>query len=203
MARILILYYSHYGNVRKLALSAMDGAKSVAGTEYRLVRVPEVDTEDMIRKQEHRWKAWQDIRQDPEATLDDLRWADGVILAAPTRFGNVPGSVKLFMDSWAPLWGGGDLIGKPVTTITSSASVHGGQEFTHLTMWIPLIHMGMIIVGVPYSEKRLFSIEGGGSPYGASAVVGQKGERSPTENELGIAYTQGARLAAIAVKLKK
>ncbi|MBW2148291.1 MAG: NAD(P)H:quinone oxidoreductase [Deltaproteobacteria bacterium] len=203
MAKILTLYYSHYGNVRKLALSALEGAKSVPGVEHKLARVQEVDAEEVIRQQEHRWKAWQDIRQDPEATLDDLRWADGLILATPTRFGNVPGAVKLFIDSWAPLWQGGDLIGKPATTITSTASVHGGQEFTHLAMWIPMLHMGMIIVGVPYSEKRLFSVEGGGSPYGASAVVGLRGERPPTEDELGIAFTQGARLATVASKLKQ
>ena len=203
MIRILTCYYSHYGNVKKLALSAREGAKSVPGTEHKLVRVPEVDAEDVIRQQEYRWKAWQDIRQDTAATLEDLRWADGLILATPTRFGSVPGSVKLFIDSWAPLWQDGNLIGKPATTITSTASVHGGQEFTHLAMWIPMIHMGMIIVGVPYTEKRLFSVEGGGSPYGASAVVGLKGERPPTEDELGIAYTQGARLATITVKLRQ
>lgn len=203
MAKILTLYYSHYGTVKKLALSAQKGAKSVPGAEHKLARVAEVDAENIIRQNENRWKAWQEIRNDPEATLDDLRWADGLILATPTRFGNVPGSVKLFIDSWAPLWLAGDLVGKPVTTITSTASVHGGQEFTHLAMWIPLIHMGMIIVGVPYTETRLFSVEGGGSPYGASAVVGLKGERPPTEDELAIAYTQGARLATIAAKLKQ
>lgn len=145
-------------------------------------------------------KQWEDL---PVADDDALTGADGLIFGTPTRFGNMCGQLRAFFDSTGPLWMEGALIGKVASAFTSTASQHGGQETTILSTIPTLMHQGMIIVGVPYSEQRLLEMDEitGGSPYGASTIAGPEGERRPTENELQIARTQGRHVAEITAKM--
>ena len=201
--KILVVYYSMYGHVLQLARAVEQGAKAVAGVDVILRRVAEFD--DVIQKtaeNEYVVKVREQQADIPVCTLDDLREADGVIFGSPTRYGNMTAQMKQLIDSTATLWLKGEMEGKPAGVFTSTASTHGGQETTLLTMMVPLIHLGMVIVGVPYSTDGMLHTEArGGTPYGATTIAGPRGELQPTKEDLAIASALGTRVATIAKKL--
>ncbi|HUT73567.1 MAG TPA: NAD(P)H:quinone oxidoreductase [Armatimonadota bacterium] len=199
---ILIVFDSRYGNTHKLAEAVAEGARQVAEAEARLARPPASEPEAIIQQNERWQAAHARFMQVREVTLDDFRWADAVILGSPTRFGNMTASLKAVVDGWGPLWMEGTLVGKVGAAFTSSSTMHGANEITILTMWLPLIHQGMVIVGVPYAEERLISTTRGGTPYGASSVSGPMADQGPNEDELAIARTLGRRVAEVAGKLR-
>ena len=200
--RILVVFYSMTGNTAKLAKAVAEGAEKT-GAEVRLKQVEELIPENKFNDVMKKVK--EELKDIPIATNDDLEWADGVAFGTPTRFGNMSAQLKQFIDQTGGLWMKGALINKVATMFTSVSTQHGGHETTITTGIIPLLHQGMLIIGVPYSEQRLMQIDeiSGGSPYGASSVSGPAGDREPTENDLEIAKIQGKRLAGIAEKLKK
>ncbi|KPL03264.1 MAG: NAD(P)H-quinone oxidoreductase [candidate division Zixibacteria bacterium SM23_73_2] len=200
--KILVLYYSMYGNVFKLAQAVAEGAKKVEGSEVSLKTVPELVAEDIIEKSPGAKKAKEQQEDIPVATLDDLGDADGVIFGSPTRFGNMCAQLRQFLDQTGELWQKGALIGKPAGFFCSTSTVHGGQETTLVSMMLTAIHHGMLVVGIPYSEQRLLTTKGGGSPYGASSVSGMMSDQLPTEDDLELAFALGKRVAEIAKKLK-
>lgn len=198
MARVLILYYSMYGHVETMAKAVADGARSVAGTEITIKRVPELMPEDVARK------AGAKLEQAaPIATVDELPNYDAIIFGTPTRFGNMCAQMRNFLDQTGRLWMKGGLVGKVGSVFTSTATQHGGQETTITSFHTTLLHHGMIVVGVPYSCQELLNMGEitGGSPYGAGTLAGGDGSRTPTENELTIARFQGAHVAKVAAKL--
>jgi NAD(P)H dehydrogenase (quinone) len=201
---ILVVYYSMYGHVLQLARAVERGAKSVAGADVMLRRVAEF--EEVVKKtadNEYLVKVRQQQADIPVCTPDDLGKADGVIFGSPTRYGNMTAQMKQLIDSTASLWLAGKMEGKPAGVFTSTGSTHGGQETTLLTMMIPLIHLGMLIVGVPYSTEGMLHTEArGGSPYGASTIAGPRGELQPQKEDLAIATALGARVAQITKKLR-
>lgn len=202
--KILIVYYSMYGHVLQLAQAAAEGAASVKGVEAVLRRVGEFEAVDKIIDGNEFASQIRESQQNiPLCTLDDLREADGILFGSPTRYGNMTAQMKQLIDSTASLWLKGELEGKPAGVFTSTASTHGGQETTLLSMMMPLLHLGMIIVGVPYSVPGMLHTEGrGGTPYGASTIAGSRGELIPTAEDLEIARAQGRKIAEIARKLK-
>lgn len=195
MADILVLYYSNTGAVRALAQQLARGIDSVAGMHARLRTVPKV--------------APVTTRLAPEVPPEgapyvearDLEECAGLALGSPTRFGNMAAPLKYFIDGLGGEWQRGTLAGKPAAVFTSTATLHGGQESTLLTMMLPLLHHGMVIVGLPYTEPALSSTTTGGSPYGASHVAGPGNDRPQSEDEKKLAFALGARLAAVAAKL--
>jgi NAD(P)H dehydrogenase (quinone) len=195
MADILVLYYSASGSVRSLAQSVARGVDSVQGCTARVRTVPKVTavTEPVAPA----------VPGDgpPYVERKDLAECAAIALGSPTRFGNMAAPLKHFLDSLGAEWGKGTLIGKPAAVFTSTATMHGGQEATLLSMMIPLIHHGMVIVGIPYSEPDLNSTRSGGAPYGATHVSGTANDRSVTDEELRLAFALGKRLATIALKL--
>jgi NAD(P)H dehydrogenase (quinone) len=200
--KILVIYYSTYGHLRQMAEAVVEGAQAVDKAEVILRRVPETLPEDVLEKMgaldSHR--AQMDVQ---EATVADLASADAIIFGTPTRFGNMTGQMRQFLDATGQLWSEGSLVGKVGSVFTASATQHGGQESTILTFHVTLLHHGMLIVGLPYAfqgQMRLDEITGG-SPYGASTIAGGSGERMPSENELDAARYQGQHVAAIASKL--
>jgi NAD(P)H:quinone oxidoreductase type IV len=199
--KILVVFYSMTGNVAKLAAAVAEGAKSVPGTEVRMRQVEELIPEDKFNDVMKRVK--QELKDIPLATMEDLEWANGIAFGTPTRFGNMSAQMKNFIDMTGGLWQKGGLINKAAGIFTSTSTQHGGQESTLITSMVPLFHHGMIIVGVPFSETRLFSIDpvSGGTPYGASSVSGPAADRAPIENEIEIAKTLGRRVASIAKKM--
>ena len=192
---ILVLYYSRHGATRKLAELVAQGIESVPGAEARLCTVPAVSTVTEATA--------PDIPDDgpPYVELSDLAECAGLALGSPTRFGNMAASVKYFLDGTAADWVNGTLAGKPAAVFTSTGSLHGGQESTLLSMMIPLLHHGMLVLGLPYSHPELMNTASGGSPYGASHWAGADGKRAITEDERTLAIALGKRLAAAAVKL--
>lgn len=197
MAKVLVLYYSMYGHIETMAKAVADGARSVAGTEVTIKRVPELMPEEAARK------AGVKLNQEaPVATVDELANYDAIIFGTPTRFGNMAAQMRNFLDQTGRLWMSGGLIGKVGSVFTSSATQHGGQETTIISFHTTLLHHGMIIVGVPYScqEQMTMSEITGGSPYGASTLAGGDGKRQPSENELKIARFQGSHVAGVAKK---
>jgi len=199
--KILVVYYSTYGHLYRLAKAVADGA-SAAGAEVRFVRVPELVPADVIAGNAG-MQCGAELQKDVAiARLEDADWADGIAFGSPTRFGNMAAQMKNYIDQLGPLWAQGALEGKPATCFTSSNTMHGGQESTLLTMWIPLIHLGMLVHGVPYSVAELMSTQSGGGPYGASTIAGAGGELLPNETELAIARIQGKRLAEITAKVR-
>lgn len=202
--KILVVYYSLYGHTFKLARAAEDGAKSVARAEVLLRRVEEFDV--VVKKtanDPHISKLREEQDKIPVCTLDDLRAADAVIFGSPTRYGNMTAQMKQLIDSTGSLWLKGEMEGKPAGVFTSTASTHGGQETTLITMMIPLLHLGMIIVGVPYSVEGMIHTEArGGTPYGPSTIAGAEGELQPHEGDLAIARALGKRVAEVALKLR-
>ena len=202
--KLLVVYYSMYGHVLQLARVVEEGAKSVAGVDVILRRVAEFD--EVIRKtadNQHLVNVREQQANIPVCTLDDLREADGVIFGSPTRYGNMTAQMKQLIDSTASLWLKGEMEGKPAGVFTSTATTHGGQETTLLTMMVPLVHLGMVIVGVPYSVEGMIHTEArGGTPYGATTIAGARGELQPSKEDLAIASVLGQRVATITKKLR-
>jgi NAD(P)H dehydrogenase (quinone) len=199
--KILVVFYSMTGNVAKLATAVAEGAKSVPDTEVRMRQVEELIPKDKFNDMMKKVK--QELKDIPIATMEDLEWANGIAFGTPTRFGNMTAQMKNFIDQTGGLWQKGALENKVAGIFTSTSTQHGGQESTIITSMVPLFHHGMIIVGVPYSEQRLFSMEpvSGGSPYGASSVSGPGANRMPIENEIEIAKPLGRRIANITKKV--
>ncbi|ARB93603.1 NAD(P)H:quinone oxidoreductase [Legionella longbeachae] len=194
---ILVLYYSRSGSVAQLAQYIARGVAHVTGIEARLRTVPPVSaTCEAVDK------AIPDTGA-PYATLDDLRYCHGLALGSPTRFGNMAAPLKYFLDNTSSLWLAGDLVGKPACVFSSSASMHGGQETTLLSMMLPLLHHGMILLGVPYSEPSLNDTMSGGTPYGATHVSGVANDRPFSQDEINLAKHLGERLARTALKLSE
>lgn len=195
MREILVLVHSVYGNTLAMAREASRGVDSVDGCAARLRAVAPV-TSALDPKQVE----WPD---DGPALVDrqDLAECAGLILASPTRFGNMAAALKYFLDSTGNEWFSGTLAGKPAGVMTSTASLHGGQETTLLSMMLPLLHHGMIIVGLPYTEPALLETRGGGTPYGPSHLAGQNSDRALDEHEIRLARVLGKRVAEVAAKL--
>jgi NAD(P)H dehydrogenase (quinone) len=202
--KILVVYYSMYGHVLKMARAAAEGVQTVAGAEVVLRRVQELEMNlPKLQASHHAREVLQQQQDIPLASLDDLRAANGVIFGSPTRFGNMCAQMKQYFDGAAELWAQGALEGKPAGLLVSTATTHGGQETTCLTMMAPLLHLGMIIVGVPYSTPGMLHTEGrGGTPYGATTVAGGRNDLEPAPEDLEIARALGRRVAEIAKKLK-
>jgi NAD(P)H dehydrogenase (quinone) len=202
--KTLIVFYSMYGHIYRMAEAMAEGVKEVKGAEVELRRVPETLPEEVLQKMGaiEPQKAFARI---PVGRVDELPSADALIFGTPTRFGNMCGQMRQFLDATGQLWAKGSLIGKVGSVFTSSATQHGGQESTILSFHITLLHQGMVLVGLPYSFQEQMRIDEitGGSPYGASTIAGGKGERLPSKNELAAARFQGRHVATIAMKLAK
>ncbi len=200
--KVLIVYYSLYGHVFELAKAAAEGVSSVEGAEAILRRVPETLPREVLEKM---GALDAQARQSaiPVCDVEELSEADAIIFGTPTRFGNMCGQMRQFLDATGQLWARGALVGKVGSVITSSNTQHGGQESTILSFHITLLHHGMIIVGLPYTFQGQMTTEEmtGGSPYGASTIAGGDGSRFPSANELAGARFLGERVAAIAKKL--
>ena len=199
---ILIVFYSMYGHIYRMAEAVKEGAASVKGADVKLCRVPETLPDEVLGKMGalEAKKAWAHI---PVCKVDDLAAADAILFGTPTRFGNMCGQMRQFLDATGGLWSKGALVGKVGSVFTSSATQHGGQESTILSFHITLLHHGMVIVGLPYAfqgQTRMDEITGG-SPYGASTIAGGDGSRMPSENELAAARYQGRHVAEIAAKM--
>ena len=199
---VLIVYYSMYGHIRRMAEAVKEGANGVSGASVRICRVQETLPEEVLIKMGalEVQKAQANV---PVCKVEDLVSADAIIFGTPTRFGNMCGQMRQFLDSTGGLWAKGELVGKVGSVFTSSATQHGGQESTILSFHITLLHQGMIIVGLPYSFAGQMRIDEmtGSSPYGASTIAGGDGKGMPSENELDAARFQGKHVAEIAVKL--
>lgn len=195
MTEILVLYYSQSGHVLNMAEQIARGIETVEGCSARLRTVPKISTvceatEDTIPEQGHLY-----------VSPDDLKECDGLVLGSPTRFGNMAAPLKYFIDSTSDVWLSGSLIGKPAAVFTSTGSLHGGQESTLLSMMLPLMHHGMIIMGLPYSETTLMTTTDGGTPYGASHLAGNNNDRSLSDNEAKLCRALGQRIALTAKTL--
>jgi NAD(P)H dehydrogenase (quinone) len=198
MARILVLYYSSYGHMEKMAYAAADGIRQ-ANAEADVKRVPELVPEETARK------AGMKLDQPaPVATVDELADYDGLILGIPTRYGRMPSQLASFLDQTGRLWSTNALVGKVGAVMSSTATQHGGQEATQLTGIVNLLHLGYVIVGLPYSWKGQMTLDEvtGGSPDGASTIAGGRGERQPTANELEGARFQGRLVGQLAARLE-
>lgn len=200
--KILVVYYSMYGHVHQLAQAIADGAAEVEGAEVLLRRVPETLPPQVLQAM-GATESVQSMAHIPVCTVDELAEADAVIFGTPTRFGNMCGQMRQFLDATGKLWMKGALVGKVGSVFTSSSTQHGGQESTILSFHITLLHHGMLIAGLPYGFAGQMdnSAITGCSPYGASTVAGTSGERSPSDNELEGARYQGRYVAGIAAKL--
>lgn len=199
--KILVLYYSMFGNTFELAKAVAEGAKSIDGAQVDLKQVPDLLPQELIEKNE-KIKAAKDLQKDiPIAKVDDLADYDAIIWGTPTRYGNMCAQMKNFIDQTGPLWSQGKLEGKVTGVFTSTSSLHGGQETTILTFMVPLIHFGMIIVGVPYSVPELATTKAGGTPYGPSHVAGSDSDNPLTQEELNIGVALGKRIAKVTKKL--
>jgi NAD(P)H dehydrogenase (quinone) len=192
---ILVLFYSRKGATAELARQVCRGVESVAGARARLRTVPAVAS--VVEAPQPPVPA----EGPPYATHDDLRECDGLVMGSPTRFGNMAAPLKFFLDGTSALWVSGALAGKPAGVFTSTQTLHGGQETTLLSMMLPLLHHGMYIVGLPYTDAALSTTRGGGSPYGASHVAGDGTQPRLTEEERTLAVHLGRRVAELAVKL--
>ena len=200
--KVLVVFYSTYGHVYKMAEAAAEGARQVAGAEVELRRVPETLPDAVLEKM-GAVDAQKAFSHFPVCTVDELATADAVIFGTPTRFGNMCGQMRQFLDATGQLWASGALVGKVGSVFTSSATQHGGQESTILSFHITLLHQGFLIVGLPYAFQGQMQNDevSGGSPYGASTIAGTSGERAPSKNELEGARYQGKHVADIALKL--
>ena len=200
--KILILFYSAYGHIYKMAEAVAEGVNQVKGAEPVLMRVPETLPSEVLKQTgvEAASKIYEHI---PVATVDDLAKADAVIFGTPTRFGNMAAQMRAFLDSTGALWQKGSLVGKAGSVFTSTGTQHGGHESTILGFHTTLLHHGMVIVGLPYTfqGQTIMSEITGSSPYGAGTIAGGSGERMPSENELEAARFQGRHVAEIAAKL--
>lgn len=199
---VLVLFYSMHGHVYRMAQAVAEGVRDVPGAEAILRRVPETLPRNVLDKM-GALEAQKTFATVPEAIVNDLASADAIIFGTPTRFGNMAGQMRQFLDATGELWFRGALVGKVGSVFTSSATQHGGQESTILSFHTTLLHHGMVIVGLPYSFQGQMRIDEvtGGSPYGAATIAGAKGERMPSENEVLAARFQGRHVAEIAKKL--
>jgi len=195
MADILVLYYSSNGSVRALAEVVARGVETVDGMRARVRTVPRVSPVTEVAAPA------VPPSGPPYVERRDLEECAGLALGSPTRFGNMAAPLKHFLDTLGGEWSRGTLAGKPAAVFTSTSTMHGGQESTLLTMMVPLLHHGMVIVGIPYTEPDLTATTGGGTPYGASHVAGPLGDRPMSEEERRLALALGRRLAAVARKL--
>ncbi len=195
MAEVLVLYYSQGGAVREMAQLIARGIESQAGVKARIRTVPKVSNNCEATE--------PDIPAsgDPYVELSDLQECIGLALGSPTRFGNMAAAMKYFLDSTVATWLKGDLIGKPAAVFTSTGSMHGGNEATLLSMMLPLLHHGMVMLGIPYSEAELSSTQTGGTPYGASHVAGPNDDKAISTEERKLCLALGKRLGQIALKL--
>jgi NAD(P)H dehydrogenase (quinone) len=189
MAQLLVLYYSAGGSVRRMAELVAEGVERVAGAQARLRTVPKIG--DVSPASDG----------PPYAELDDLKACAGLALGSPARFGNMAAPLKAFLETTTPLWLSGALAGKPACVFTSSGTLHGGQETTLHSMMLPLLHHGMLIVGLPYTNPELNATRSGGTPYGASHHAGIANDQPISEHERTLCIAQGKRLAEIALKL--
>ena len=198
MAKILVLYHSIHGHIERMAAAVAAGAREVAAAQVTVKRVPETLSDEALAQVGGKLGQAAAIAQPLE--LADY---DAIIFGTPTRFGNMTGQMRSFLDQTGALWMKGALIGKVGSVFASSATQHGGQESTLLTFHPTLLHHGMVIVGLPYSEQRQMGLDEikGGSPYGATTIAGAQGERLPSEQELGMARFQGRHVATIASRL--
>jgi NAD(P)H dehydrogenase (quinone) len=196
VTEILVLFYSRKGSTAELARQVCRGVESVAGASARLRTVPAVAS--VIEAPQPAVPA----EGPPYATHDDLRECDGLVMGSPTRFGNMAAPLKFFLDCTSALWVSGVLAGKPAGVFTSTQTIHGGQETTLLSMMLPLLHHGMYIVGIPYTEAALSTTRSGGSPYGASHFAGDDTQPRLTDDERTLAVLLGRRVAELAVKLR-
>lgn len=199
MTKVLVLYYSSYGHIERMADAVAEGVRQ-AGADAVIKRVPELVPEDVARMSHFKLD-----QKAPVATVAELADYDAIIIGVPTRFGNMAAQMKNFLDQAGGLWAQGKLIGKVGSVFTSSNTQHGGQESTILTTHVVLLHLGMVIVGLPYSFAGQMDMAGitGGSPYGASTIGGADGSRQPSDNELAGARFQGRHVAEIAGKLRR
>ena len=202
--KVQVVFYSMYGHLYKMAEAVAAGAREVQGAEVSLYQVPELVPDDVLAKSGAK-AARQAFAHVPVIQVDQLAEADAIVFGAPTRFGNMAAQMRNFLDQTGGLWMKGALVGKLGSVFTSTATQHGGQETTITSFHSTLLHLGFIIVGVPYSEQRLLNMNEitGGSPYGASTLTGGDGSRQPSENELAIARFQGRHVASIAAQLKR
>jgi NAD(P)H dehydrogenase (quinone) len=196
MIEILVLYYSQSGHVQTMAEHIARGIENIEGCSAKLRTVPKISTvceatEDTIPEQGHLY-----------ATHEDLKNCDGLVLGSPTRFGNMAAPLKYFIDGSSDVWLSGSLIGKPAAVFTSTGSLHGGQESTLLSMMLPLMHHGLMLLGLPYSENTLMTTQDGGTPYGASHLAGQNNDRPLSEQEAHLCNALGKRVASTAKALK-
>jgi NAD(P)H dehydrogenase (quinone) len=192
--QILIVYHSRLGSVQKLARLIARGVESVSGCHAVLRSVPEVSPESQAEQLAE--------SGDSYATHEDLDQCDGLIIGSPTRFGNMSASMKYFLDGTSSQWMSGNLVGKPAAVFTSSSSMHGGQESTLLSMINPLLHQGMLICGIPYTEQSLHRTQTGGTPYGASHVAGSSNNNPISQDEKSLCIALGKRVAELTAKLQ-
>src|SRR6202790_4763538 len=195
MAEVLVVYYSREGSTAELARQACRGIEAIEGATATLRTVPPVSASSEAAP-----RALPE-QGPPYATLDDLRRADALMLGSPTRFGNMAAPLKYFLDSTSTLWLDGTLAGKPAAVFTTTQTMHGGQESTLLSMMLPLLHHGMYLVGLPYTERALNETRGGGTPYGASHVGGPGGVQALTDHGKSLAQGLGKRVGSLAVQL--
>ncbi|MCB2003966.1 MAG: NAD(P)H:quinone oxidoreductase [Burkholderiaceae bacterium] len=198
MTKVLVVYHSIWGHIERMAQAQAEGVREVPGAVAQVKRVAETMSDEAL--------AAIGAKRDqaaPVARPDELADYDAVIFGTPTRFGNMTGQMRTFLDQTGALWARGALVGKAGSVFTSSGTQHGGQESTILSFHLTLLHHGMVIVGLPYSEARQTGLDEikGGSPYGASTIAGAKGERFPSEQELAMARYQGRHVATLAGKL--
>ena len=200
MAKILILYYSSYGHVERMAQAIAEGVASVTGATATVMRVPELVSDELARK-----AGLKTEQKAPVASVDELAEYDAIIFGTPTRFGNMAAQMRNFLDQTGGLWVKGALVGKVGSVFVSTGTQHGGQETTITSFHNTLLHHGMLIVGLPYAFPGLTRMDEitGGSPYGASTLAGADGSRQPSANELAGAHFQGRHVAEIAARLKR
>jgi NAD(P)H dehydrogenase (quinone) len=198
MAKVLVLYYSSYGHIERMAEAVAEGARSVEGAEVTIKRVPELVPEEVARRSHMKLD-----QKAPIASVEGLPNYDAILFGTPTRFGNMAAQMRNFLDKTGGLWSTGALIGKVGSVFASTATQHGGQETTITSFHTTLFHLGFVVVGVPYSSQGLLNMDeiSGGTPYGATTIAKSDGSRRPSENELAIARFQGEHVARIASKL--
>ncbi len=202
--KVLTVYYTMHGHTLRMAEAVLEGVGSVDGVSPVLRRVAEFDAVNkIIDNDEVARRIREEQKETPVCSLDDLSEADGILFGTPTRYGNMTAQMKQLFDSTASLWQKGALEGKPAGVFTSTATTHGGQETTLISMMIPLLHLGMILSGVPYSVPEMLHTEArGGTPYGATTMSGPDGALQPTQEDLAIARSLGRRVAELALKLR-
>jgi NAD(P)H dehydrogenase (quinone) len=202
LMKVLIVYYSTYGNVYKMAKLVAEGVREVEGAEPVIRTVAELMPDSLIESRED-MKAGRQMQRDvPLVTLDDFREAGAIAFGTPTRYGNASAQLKNQIDQLSPLWLSGELENKPAGIFVSTATLHGGQETTILTLMACLLHLGMIVVGVPYSIQELFTTKSGGSPYGPGHIAGGDNKREVDPDEAAICRALGRRLAELAMRLR-